>query len=351
MNEIKIGKRIISQSAPVFIIAEAACNHMCDLELAKKMVFQAKSAGADAIKFQTYRAEKLVCKDARAYWNNAQAVKSQYEYYKKLDKFGRSEYQAIFDCARENDIIAFSTAFDTESASLLNDLGVLLFKIASCDLTDKRLIAHIAKFNKPVILSTGAGTMEEIKAAIDIIYGAGNMSIILMACTLSYPADNQDANLRRIATFKKEFPDLIIGLSDHTRPDENMIIPSIAVALGAQVIEKHYTLDKNMAGSGHSFSAEPDDFKKMAENIRLTESVLGEEQIKVYVAEEKARKSARRSLVADRQIKKGEVITSDLVGIKRPAGGMGASLIDKVVGKVALRNIKKDKQIKLEDIK
>lgn len=350
-NMIKIQDKEISQDSPVFVIAEAACNHMCDIELAKKMLIQAKDAGVDAVKFQTYKAERLVCEHAQAYWNYSTGAKSQFEYYKNLDKFDRKEYKQLFDYAREIGLIVFSTAFDVDSASMLNDLGMPLFKIASCDLIDRRLIRHIARFRKPMIISTGAGTLEEITEAIAVAFGAGNKNIILMVCTLSYPADNQDANLSRIITFKQHFSELIIGLSDHTLPDKNMIIPSIAAALGAKIIEKHYTLDRNMTGSGHSFSAQPDDFKKMVQNIRLTESVLGEKQIKVYPAEEKAMASARRSLVADRQIKKGEVITGDLIGIKRPAGGLCASLIDKVVGKTALRDIKKDEQIKLEDIK
>jgi len=348
---VKINERIISDVSPAFIIAEAACNHICDMGLAKEMIDEAKKAGADAIKFQTYRAERLVCEDARAYWNYSTGAKSQFEYYKKLDRFGRKEYKELFDYASDAGIIAFSTPFDVDSASMLNDLDAPLFKIASCDLVDTRLIRQVAKFGKPIIISTGAGTVEEIKGAVATAFNAGNHDVILMACTLSYPADNQDAHLRRILTFKRDFPELLIGLSDHTRPDENMIIPSIAVALGARVIEKHFTLDRNMTGSGHSFCTEAKDFKKMVQNIRLTEVVLGEEEIKVYKAEEKAFVNARRSLVADREIKKGEKITSDLVGIKRPAGGLCASLIDKIIGKTALRDIKKDERIKLEDIK
>ena len=349
-SNIKIGKKHISFDSQTFIIAEAACNHMCDMELAKKMIDEAKTSGADAIKFQTYKAERLVCQETQSYWKYSTGAKSQYEYYKNLDKFDRAEYKKLFDYASGKGIIAFSTPFDVESASMLNDLGAPLFKIASCDILDVRLLRHIARFKKPMILSAGAGTLDEIESAVDTVFNEGNTDLILMVCTLSYPADNGDAHLRRILTFREKFPDIIIGLSDHTRPDENMIIPSIAVALGTKVIEKHYTLDRSMSGSGHSFSVEPKDLKKMVENIKLTEKILGNNEIKVYEVEKKARKNARRSLVATRDIKKGEKLIDVLVGVKRPDIGLSPNLIDKIVGKIAKSDIKKDSQITFEQV-
>lgn len=346
---IKIYNNEISERAPTFIIAEAACNHMCDMDTAKRMISEAKAAGADAIKFQTYKAEKLVCENAQAYWGYA-GTNSQFEYYKRLDKFDRKEYDELFKYAGKCGIIAFSTPFDVDSASMLNDLGMPLFKIASCDLIDIRLLRKVAGFNKPMIISAGAGTLNEIKAAIDIISEAGNTNLILMVCTLSYPAASQHAHLRRIITFREEFPDLIIGLSDHTSPDENMIIPSIAVALGAKVIEKHFTLDRTIEGSGHAFSIEPAGLEKMIGNIRLTETVLGEAEIKVYPIEEAVRKNARRSLVANRDIKNGEKIVSEMIGIKRPGDGLPASLVNLIIGKTAKCDIKKDSQINFSQL-
>lgn len=350
-KRIKIGSKEISERTPTFIIAEAASNHMCNMKLAKKMIDKVSEAGADAIKFQTYKAERLVCKDLRAYWKYSTGAKSQFEYYKNLDKFDRAEYKELFNYASKKKIITFSTPFDVESASMLNDLGAPLFKIASCDILDTRLLRHIAKFNKPVILSTGAATLKEIEKSVNIIFDTGNPNLILMVCTLSYPTDNQNVNLRRILTFKEEFPDIIIGLSDHSTPDENMIIPSLAAALGVKVIEKHYTLDRNMSGSGHSFSIEPDDLRKMVNNIRLTETVLGSEKIKIYGVEEAARKNARRSLVANRDIKKGKKIIDSLIGIKRPGTGLSPDLIDRVVGRIAKCDIKKDHQINFKQLK
>lgn len=349
-KKIQIASREISFDSPAFIVVEAGCNHMCDIASAKKMIDEAKTAGADAIKFQTYKAHKLAVQDSVAYWEYSEGIKSQLEYYKNLDKFGRDEYAELFSYASKKGIIAFSTPFDVDSASMLNELGVPLFKIASCDLLDIRLLRHVAKFGKPVILSTGASTLEEIEKAVDTLFNAGNPDLILMVCTLSYPTEKEDAHLRRILSFKEKFPDIIIGLSDHTRPDENMIIPSVAVALGARLIEKHYTLDKTMSGSGHSFSMEPKDVKKMVENIRLTETVLGSAEIKIYEAEQAARENARRSLVANRDIKKGQKIVDDLIGIKRPAAGLSPDLIDQVMGRTAKCDIKKDTHITFEEL-
>lgn len=346
---IKIKNKIISKESPVFVIAEGACNHICDMEIAKKMIDEALAAGADAIKFQTYKAEKLVAKDVSTYWDYNSA-KSQYEYYKKLDKFDRPEYKTLFDYARDKDIVAFSSPFDIGSADMLNDLGMPLFKIASCLIPDKRLLQRIAGFNKPIILSTGGSELEEIREAVDTIYAEGNYDLIIMACTLSYPAKNKDAHLLRIRRLVELFPEAIIGSSDHTQPDENMVIPSIAVALGAKVIEKHFTLDRTWTGSGHSFSVDPASLKKMVQNIRLTEEVLGKEVIEVKDAERKTRESARMSIVAVCGIKKGEVIKEKMLTARRPGLGILPKFVDEIIGKRAKRDISSDEELKWEDI-
>lgn len=346
---IKIKDKVISRRSPAFIIAEGACNHMCDIELAKKMIDETEVAGADAIKFQTYKAERLVAKDARTYWNY-DSTKSQYEYYKNLDKFDKKEYKILFDYAKHKDIIVFSSPFDIDSADMLNELGMPLFKIASCLISDKRLIKHIAKFNKPIILSTGGSELDEIQDAVAAIYGENNYSLVIMACTLSYPAKNNDADLLRIRKLNNLFPESIIGYSDHTKPDENMIIPSIAVGLGAKVIEKHFTLDRTMTGSGHSFSVDPSLLKKLVENIRLTEEVLGSQDLGVKDVERKTRESARMSIVANCDIKKGAVITESMLAVRRPGTGIQPKFIEEIIGKRAKRNILADEQLKWVDV-
>lgn len=346
---IKIKNKIISGRSPAFIIAEGACNHMCDINLAKKMIDEAEAAGADAVKFQTYKAEKLVAKDTRPYWNYT-STQSQYEYYKNLDKFDKEEYKILFDYARDKDIVLFSSPFDTESADMLNALGMPLFKIASCLIPDTRLIRHIAKFNRPVILSTGGSESREIEEAVNAIYEEDNYSLIIMVCTLSYPTKNQDADLMRIRKLSELFPEAIIGYSDHTEPDENMIIPSIAVGLGAKVIEKHFTLDRTMTGSGHSFSVDPPLLKKMIENIRLAEEVLGGQELSVKDIEQKTRENARMSVVAKCDIKKNQSIKEDMLTFKRPGTGILPKFMDGIIGKTAKRDIAVDEQLKWEDI-
>ncbi len=346
---IRIKDKVISRRSPSFVIAEGACNHMCNIEMAKRMIEEADAKGADAIKFQTYKAERLIAKDAPTYWNYG-STKSQFEYYKNLDKFDRVEYESLFQYAKDKDIVVFSSPFDVESADMLNELDMPLFKIASCLIPDRKLIRHVARFNRPIILSTGGSELEEIQEAVDAIYSENNYYLVIMACTLSYPTKNQDASLLRIRKLGELFPEAIIGYSDHTEPDENMIIPSIAVSLGAKVIEKHFTLDRTMTGSGHSFSVDPPLLKKMIQNIRLTEEVLGSEDLSIRDVEQKTRENARMSVVAKCDIKKDEIIKADMLTFKRPGTGISPKFVDEIIGKQAKRNINTDEQLKRDDI-
>lgn len=348
-SSIRIEDKIISKDNSTFIIAEGACNHMCDINLAKRMIDEAKSAGVDAIKFQTYKADRLVLEEARSYWNYPSA-QSQYEYYKNLDKFEETDYKVLFDYAKEKGIIAFSTPFDIQSASMLNGLDMPLFKIASCCVDHKRLLKTVASFGKPIILSLGGAELEEIEEAIETVFSEKNYSLILLACTLSYPTKNQDAHLLRIRRLQEIFQNLIVGLSDHTWPDENMAIPALAVSLGAKVIEKHFTLDRTMSGSGHSFSVDPPLLKKMVCNIRLAEEVLGRPDLGLLEAEKKTRENARMSIVVRRKIKKGQRITEDMLTAKRPGCGISAKFIDEVIGKVAKRELRSDELLSWSDI-
>ncbi|MEN6382576.1 MAG: N-acetylneuraminate synthase family protein, partial [Rectinema sp.] len=258
------------------------------------------------------------------------------------------EYKELFEYADKNGIIAFSSPFDEESNKMLHELDMPLFKIASCDICNVNHLRQIAGYGKPIILSTGASTIAEIEEAINAIFKEGNYKLILLACTLSYPTKNEDANLARIQTLQRLFPNMIIGFSDHTPPDQNMVIPSAAVALGARVIEKHYTLDRTMTGSGHFFAINPTDLKKMVDNIRLTEKVMGNGDLGIAPSEEKAWNSARRSIVAEVPIKAGEIVTQNMLGLKRPATGLLGDKFHLVVGKKAIRDISADEQINLD---
>lgn len=349
-KDISVDARVIGKDAPVFIVADAANNHMCVLENAKLMIDKAKEAGVDAIKFQTYKAERLVVRTAQSYWSYSGTSTSQFEYYKNLDKFNAEDYRQLFAYAQDKGIICFSTPFDVESAEMLNELGMKIFKVASASIPDIRLLRKIASFKKPVILSTGGATLSEIKETLCIFLEEGNFDIALLACTLSYPTPNEHANILKVKALMREFADFIIGLSDHTAPDENMIIPSLAVPLGIKIIEKHYTLNRSWKDSGHSFSVEPADLKKMVENIRLAELAMGKETVDYTAQEEAARLGARGSIVANRDIKKGERITDSMLAVKRPGSGMCPSKIYEVIGRIAKRDIKEEEQISFENI-
>jgi len=328
----------------VFVIAEGACNHMCDIELAYRMIDEAANSGADAIKFQTYKAEELVSSRARAFWGQEKI--SQQEYYRALDKFNKADYRQLFEHARRRGIICFSSPFDFESVDILAELNMPIFKIASCDIDNLPLIEHIAKVGKPIILSTGASTAEEVDRAFSVIRKVDQeLEVALLACTLSYPTDPKNGNLARIRTLQKLYPSLTIGLSDHTEPDSNMVIPAVAVGVGAQIIEKHFTLDRSMTGSGHFFAVDPAQLEKMVVNIRLAELVKGVAELGVTDAENRARMSARRSIVARRDLNAGVVLDESAIAFKRPAGGLAPSQISAVLGKKLVRAVFSDEQI------
>lgn len=332
---IQVEGKTLSEGSPAFIVAEAACNHLCRMDLAFKLIDKAAEAGADAIKFQTYSAEKLASKKAAAYGNIQ--TKSQYEYYKQFDRFGRDEYEELFEYARERGIIAFSTPFDPENAQILNSVHAPLFKIASCDLLYADLLREVACFGKPIILSTGGSRLDEIRTALGVLSKAGAREIVLLACTMSYPTKPEDANYRRVLTLKREFPELLVGVSDHVEPEEHMISGAVCVALGARVLEKHFALDRSMGG-GSAISMTPADLGRYVRNVRLAEGLLGSGEVKVYPAEEATRESARRSLVANEDLKAGTVLGKEMIGVKRPGTGISPDHIDEIVG----RRLKQD---------
>ena len=347
--EIVIKNKIISKTSPTFIVAEGACNHMCDISLAKKIIDEAEQAGADAVKFQTYKAERLVSKEVQSYWNYGTNI-SQYQYYKNLDKFDQSEYRILFNYAKTKSVVVFSTPFDIQSAEMLHELGMPLFKVASCSITDLRLIKRMASFRKPIILSTGGSDLTEIEEAVETVYATGNSQLIILACSLSYPTKPEDANLLKIRRLTERFPEAIIGLSDHTEPDEFMVIPSVAVGLGAKVIEKHFTLDRTMTGSGHAFSVDPISLKKMVTNIRVAEKILGSENLHVRDAEQKARENARFSIVASHDLRRGTVLKEEDLSLKRPGTGMLPKYFDLLIGKPLLRDLKGDEPLAWKDV-
>ena len=344
MRKVRIGSRVISRDVfdmPYFI-AEAGVNHEGDIEKAKLMIDQAAEAGADAIKFQTYKAHKLASRYSPAYWDqNAEPTPTQYELFKKYDAFGEREYRILQSYALSRGIDFLSTPFDFESVDLLEPL-VPAYKIASADITNYPLLEYVAKKQKPIILSTGASSVWEIFKAVDVIVKAGNREIILLHCILNYPPPLERANLGMIKHMVELFPDFIVGYSDHTLPEYATEVLTSAWLLGAQVIEKHFTYDKTLPGNDHYHSLDADDLASVIRFFKTIKIAIGSFR-KDYLPEENiSRMNARRSLVAKRFIKSGERIHEEDIAIKRPGTGIPPEFINLVIGGVALKDIHED---------
>lgn len=348
MKTIKIGDRLVGDGEPCFIIAEAGVNHNGDVELAKRLIDVARDAGADAVKFQTFKAESVVTKNApKADYQikNTKSNDTQYDMIKKLE-LTEDEFRELYDYTRKKEILFLSTPFDFESADFLDELGVPAFKVSSTDLTNLPFLEYIAEKGRPIILSTGMGTLGEIEEAINMIKNAGNDDIVLLHCITSYPAKFENLNLRAIQTLREAFK-LPVGFSDHSL---GVCAPIAAVALGAVVIEKHFTLNKNLPGPDHKASLNPEELKEMIKGIRLIEKALGDGIKRPTPEEEEIKKVARRSLVAKVDIPKETTIKKEMIAIKRPGTGIEPKYLNMVIGKKVRRDIKKDKILKWDDL-
>ncbi|HEY7696812.1 MAG TPA: N-acetylneuraminate synthase family protein [Vicinamibacteria bacterium] len=341
MKPVNFGGRLIGEGQPAFVIAEAGVNHNGDLELGRTLIREAASAGADAIKFQSYKAEKISTRTAPRYWVEPDDPKgSQYDSFKKLDSFGPDEHRELFRYAKERGILCFSAPFDDEAVDMLDELGAPGFKIASADLTDHPLLEKAASKGKPVILSTGLATIAEIGEAVEVVRRAGNDQLVLLHCTLQYPCAPENANLRMMLHMKAAFPDVPVGISDHTL---GIAVPQAAVALGAVAVEKHYTIDKTLPGNrDHYLSVDPRDLKEMVANIRTIEKAMGRYLKGPVEAESQAYKFARRSIVSKKAIARGTSITRDMLTFKRPGTGIYPKHVDVVVGRTAKVDIPED---------
>ena len=333
-----------------YVIAEAGVNFydtaklrgVTPLEEAMHYVDKAKEAGIDAIKFQSYKANTIASKNSPAYWDTTkETTQSQYELFTKFDSFGEEEYRALYEHCKKVGIDFMSTPFDYASADYLDDM-VDIYKISSSDLSNLPFITHIAKKGKPIYLSVGASYLSEVEQAVRTIRETANNQIALLHCVLSYPCKNEDANLRIISTLKRIFPDITIGYSDHTLPDDTMTILTTAYLLGAEIIEKHFTLDKSLPGNDHYHAGDPEDFRKAISNFRLVNTVLGQSEKTVLPCELIPRREARRSLVLTRDMKKGEVITETDLIAKRPGTGISPTYQNIVIGRALLQDCPED---------
>lgn len=329
----------------VFIIAEAGVNHNGDIKLAKNLIDVAKEAGADAIKFQTFISEKVISKYApKAEYQdrNTSSKESQLEMVKKLE-LSFDEFVELSRYCRERNIEFLSTAFDFDSISFLDSLNMKIWKIPSGEITNLPYLIKIAKLGKEVILSTGMSTMEDIRSAISALKKNGSGDITVLHCTTEYPAPYNDVNLKAMNAIQVKFG-VPVGYSDHT---EGIEIPIAAVAMGAAIIEKHFTLDRNMEGPDHKASLEPNELKAMVSAIRNIEMAIGNGEKKPAESEIKNMTIARKSIIAKKNILKGEIFTEDNLTVKRPGNGISPMKWFEVMGKTAIRNFKEDELIEI----
>jgi N,N'-diacetyllegionaminate synthase len=324
------------------IIAEAGVNHNGYKKIGKKLIDAAKRAGADCIKFQTYKSHKLTTKKAKRFWSWKGEKKSkgtQHDSYSVLDSFGLEEYKFLADYCKKKNIEFQSTPFDIDSVKLLQKLKVQTYKIASCDITNHQLINEVAKTNKPIFLSTGAANISEISDAVKII-NKYHKKIVIMQCTLCYPTKVKDANLKSITYLKKKFLNYNVGLSDHTL---ETLTPALAISMGAMVIEKHFTINKKLKKSAdHWLSVNEKELSKIVNDVKFAHIALGEEKKLTLDCELLAKKNARRSLVSNAKIIKGEKFTLRNLTCKRPGSGIPANRFYDTLGKRAKKNYEYD---------
>jgi N,N'-diacetyllegionaminate synthase len=337
MSTVEITGHLVGSGHPCFIVAEAGVNHNGDLATAFQLVDAADQAGADAVKFQTFKAERLVSQNApkAAYQlETTDASESQYDMLKRLELSPDAHRELMRYCNQHN-ILFMSSPFDEASADLLEDMGIAAFKIPSGELTNLPFLAHVARYGKPMIVSTGMAYLAEVETAVHTIERAGNHTLVLLHCVSNYPAEPADVNLRAMRTLAAAFG-LPVGYSDHTA---GVDIALAAVAMGACVIEKHFTLDRDLPGPDHCASLEPAEFGALVRGIRTVEAALGNGRKEPAASEANSAAIGRKSVVAARDISAGTVLTEELIDIKRPGTGLPPSMIPYVVGRTVRATI------------
>ena len=347
--EFKIGNRVIGKDSQPFIIAEAGINHNGDMNLAKEMILAAKKAGADAVKFQTFRTEEFIQDKEELYTYQSQGVEvteSQYEMFKRTE-FSEEEWKELKSFCDKQEILFLSTVSSTDGLELLLRIGVDAVKVGSDDFVNIPLLQKYEKYGLPMIVSCGMAAEEEIAAALKTLRAKEGHPVCLMLCTSEYPTPPEDVNAKKLQTICKKFPEIIPGLSDHT---QGSIAAAVAAAYGAKVFEKHFTLDHNLPGPDHWFSADPAELKEWAEGIRTAHVMLGSPKLRPTKTEEKQRAVMHRSITAAGDIKAGEVLTSENLELLRPGDGIGAVYWEGIIGKKAGRDIAGGTKLTWEDI-
>lgn len=344
--ELHIDGVTVGDDHPCYVIAEIGHNHQGDVEKCKQLFDAAKDCGANAVKLQKRDNKSLFTRVMYASpYASEHAFGDTYGTHREALEFGREEYQELIAYADEIDITFFSTAFDMASADFLADLNIPAYKMASGDLRSIPLLRHVASFGKPMIISTGGGTIEDVQRAYDAIMPI-NQQLCIMQCTAGYPPEFSELNLRVIETFREKFPDAVIGFSSH---DSGIAMPLIAYMLGARMVEKHFTLNRAMKGSDHAFSLEPGGLRRLVRDLNRTIEALGDGVKRVYPSEEKPLFKMAKKLVAARDLPAGTVITEADVALKTPNDGISPIHYDELVGRRVVSPMKADEAFSLEN--
>ena len=345
MRELTINGQTIQDDGDCFVIAEIGHNHQGSLETAKEMYRVAKECGADAVKLQKRENRKLYTQAAYDKpYDHGNSFGTTYGEHREFLEFGEAEYKELMDYSDEIGVTMFSTAFDFESADFLAKLDIPAFKIASGDLKNIPLLTYIAEFQKPMFMSTGGGTMEDVNRAYDAIMPI-NPQLCLLQCTAGYPAEFEELNLRVITTFRERFPNTIVGLSSH---DNGIAMAIAAYMLGARVVEKHFTLNHTSKGTDHAFSLEPIGFRKLSRDLKRLKVAIGDGVKQTYKSEVTPITKMGKKLVAAKDLAAGCTIRREDIAIKSPGDGLHPYEIDKVIGRVTRQPLKADDDINFE---
>ena len=351
-RSVKLGRRMMTPTSRPYIIAEIGVNHEGSVELAKRLIELAKEGGADGAKFQSYKADTLASKNSPAYWDTSkEATRSQHELFQKYDNFEPEDYAELARHAEKVGIDFLSTPFDDAAVDYLAPL-VPFYKIASADITNTPLLRRVARTKKPIVLSTGASNMDEIRWSVHTLHEAGATDVVLLHCILNYPCENHNAHVRMIAGLADAFPDYLIGYSDHTVPDPDMTALAVAYSLGAVVLEKHFTHDKTLPGNDHYHAMDVHDLRRFVDRMATIADILGEESAKAPIStEDISRLNARRSIVLARPVKGGQVLTEADLTYKRPGTGVGPQDWDRVIGMTVTKDLPDDHVLTWDDLR
>jgi sialic acid synthase SpsE len=350
-TSIKLGSRVVNSLSNPYVIAEIGVNHEGSLEQAKRLIDQAKKGGADAAKFQSYKAGTLASKHSPSYWDTTkEPTRSQYTLFQKYDNFGPEDYRALAEHCSQVGIDFLSTPFDDEAIEFLDPL-VPFFKIASADLTNIPFLRKVAAKGKPVVLSTGASTLGEVEIAVEALAQSGCTDIALLHCILNYPTDDANAHLRMIKGLKRAYPRNIIGYSDHTLPDDAMTSLVTAHLLGAVIIEKHFTHDKTLPGNDHYHAMDQRDLARFVSLVAKVHALLGSSDHKAPIATEAiSRKNARRSIVLARDVPAGHELAQGDLTYKRPGTGVSPLHWDEVLTRRTTEALQADHVLQWQDL-